>query len=62
MIEYCHESEYWLDVTSELIGVKVSNLTFVPYKLRINGVVYDANTDEFKIAYDKAIFWSKLSD
>jgi len=63
MIEYCHTGNTWNDVTDQLLtGINVSNLTFDLYKLRIDGIVYGENTEEFRIAYNKAIFWSKLSD
>ena len=62
MIEYEYEVNIWADITGELLTLNVENLTFDLYRLRINGIIYDRNNEEFRQAYAKQMMWEKLSD
>lgn len=60
MIEYKQDtSTSWRPIPATL---QASQATFFLYSIRIGGVIYTKNTAEFRDAFEKEEFWSKLRD
>ncbi len=59
MIEYKFEGQPWF-TSVKLDSRKAKAKLFFDYKIRINDVVFESNTPEFRDAYDKEKSWQVL--
>lgn len=52
------ETSWWPATPQDII----KNINFKIYEVRIDGVVYTEETEEFKEAFNKAKLWMQLSE